>query len=511
MNYKTVSTSIGGIIILILSVISFVFMPTMIQRGGKAATLGSWDGIAIQNTEDSEFTSQYRNLAGYAESQNLVPSNEFARNSFYHSLAKVAFDSSVVELAMQSEIEKAGYIPSDLLVSKVLVNYYLDDSGMYSQAKYQKTPANTRSAYKKSVEHSVMVNRFVEDLFGTEKKGGMKMSLAESAFIKDMAKKVREYKYITFNLDDYPKEEIKKYGLEKANMFDKYDFSALVYETRDEAETVAKALKDGSKTFEEALDEIKVKRLTDDAGKLARNERQDIAQLFPDNADLDKIASLKKGEFSDVMESSSVQYMIFRCDGDVEKADFEKEETINRVFEKMKTEDRGRIEEYLIAKAKKWREDAKNEGFEATAARDGREVKESSGFALNYGSLSYFPSINAGKDVSLAPASKNEDFYRDVFSIKNEEISQPHLLGGNVVLLSLAKERDAEKMEADNEKVYKNQCGNYLRYYGLIMLLSAQGMNYYNLPLCQKTFMDFIEKNPKRVDTHEVLFSNDRS
>ena len=90
MNYKSVSTSIGGVIIVILSIISFIFLPTMVQSGGRATTLGSWGGVSIQNTENSEFTNQYRNLAGYAESQNLIPSDEFSRTSFYHSLAKVA-------------------------------------------------------------------------------------------------------------------------------------------------------------------------------------------------------------------------------------------------------------------------------------------------------------------------------------------------------------------------------------------------------------------------------------
>lgn len=505
------STSVGGVIILILSIISFIFVPTMIQRGGKATTLGSWDGIAIQNTEDSEFTRQYRNLAGYADSQNLVPSDEFSRTSFYNSLAKIAFDSSVIEVAIQKEVEKAGYIPSDLLVSKALVNYYLDDSGMYSQAKYQKTPASTRSAYRRAIEHSVSTNRFIEDLFGNGKKGGMKMSKAEAEFVKDMAKKVREYKYITFNFDDFPKEEIKKYGLEKANMFEKYDFSALVYETKDEAEKVAKELKDGSKTFENALLELETKKLTDDAGKLEKSERSDIAQLFPDNADLDKVASLKVGDISDVMETSSVQYMIIRCDGEVQKADFESEETLNKVFEKMKSEERGKIEEYLMEKAKGIAEKAKAEGFDAVALGEGKEVKESEGFALNYGSLSYFPSINKSKDLPLAQASKDEEFYKDVFSLKDGEISEPHLLGSNVVLLSQKCEKDTEKDVADNEKVYKNQCENYMNYYGLVMLLSARGMNYYSIPLSQKTFIDFIEKSPKRVDNHQALFSNERN
>lgn len=513
MNYKTVSTSVGGVIILILSVISFVFLPTMIQRGNGAITLGSWNGISIQNTDGSEFTNQYRNMAHYADSYSLAPSDEFSRTSFYHSLAKVAFDTSVVETAMQNEVENLGYAPSDLLVSKNLVQYYLDDNGMYSQDKYQKTPANTRSSYKKAVEHGLIASRFVEDLFGIERrdgkiKGGMKMSGAESTFIKNMAQKVREYKYIVFNFDDYPKEEIKKYAEGKMSLFDKYDFSALVYESKEEAEAVQKALKDGSESFEDALGKIENKRFTDEAGKLEKSERQDLAKLFPDNADLDKVTSLKAGEFSDVMETSSMQYMIIKCNGDVKKADLESEEMIEKIFNKMKAEDAGIIEEYLLTKAKDVAENAKKDGFDEAAKSIEKEVKESAGFALNYGSLQYFPSIDKGKDADLAGADKKEEFYKDVFSLKDGEVSKPHLIGSNVVLLAQVAEKDSEKDKADNKKIYENQCNKYINYYGLVMLLATRGMNYFSIPLSQKTFIEFIENNPKRVDKHEALFAS---
>lgn len=508
MNYKTVSTSLGGVVILILSIISFVFLPTMIQRGGRAVKLGSWNGIAIQNSEGSEFTNQYRNLASYADTYKLAPSDEFSRTSFYHSLAKVAFDVTVVELAMQDKVSRLGYVPSDFLVSKGLVRYYLDDNGMYSQKKYQNTPANTRSAYKKSVEHSLITSRFVEDLFGDGKKGGMKMSSAESSFLSDMAKKVREYEYIVFNFDDYPKDEIKKYGKEKSSLFDKYDFSALVYESKDEASAVAKALQDGSESFEDALAKIETKRLTDDAGKLEKNERADLVKLFPDNADLDRISSLKVGEFTPVMETSDIQYMVIRCDGEVKKADLESEEMIAKIFNKMKAEDAGIIEEYLLAKAKDVREKAIANGFDVAAKEVEKEIKESSGFSLNYGSLQYFPAIDKSKDASLVAADKNEEFYKDIFGLKDGEFSKPHLIGSNVVLLSQLAEKDTEKEKADNKKVYENQCNSYISYYSLAMLLATRGMNYFSIPLSQKTFIEFIEKNPKRVDTHGALFAS---
>ena len=514
MNYKTVSTSLGGVVILILSIISFIFVPTMIQRGSGAVKLGSWNGISIQNTENSEFTKQYRNIAYYADMYGMVPSDEFSRTSFYHNLAKIAFDMSVVETAMQNEVENLGYAPSDLLVSKSLVKeFYLDDNGMYSQAKYQKTPANTRSEYKKAVEHGLTTSRFREDLFGIEqkegsRKGGMKMSKAESSFIHDMAKKVREYKYIVFNFDDFPKEEIKKYASDKATLFDKYDFSALVYATEEEAKAVKQSLDDNSKSFDDALSELETKKLTDESGKLEKNERGDLVKLFPDNADLQTITSLKAGEFSPVMQTSDVQYMIVRCDGEMKKADLESEEMLERIFNKMKAEDSGLIEEYLLKKAQDVAEEAKTSNFDAVAKGLEKEVKNTSAFSLNYGSLEYFPAIDKTNDSSLVAADKDEEFYRDLFSLQDGEISKPHLIGSNVVLLTQIAEKDTEKEKADNKKVYENQCNNYIGHYGLAMLLATRGMNYFSIPMSQKTFIEFIEKSPKRVDEHEALFAS---
>ncbi len=509
MNYNKVSTSIGGVVILILSIISFVFLPTMVQGGGRATTLGKWGRISIQNTEDSEFTNQYRNLAGYAESQNLIPSDEFSRNSFYHSLAKVAFDVSVIDVAIADELRKCAYFPSDFLVNKELVRYYLDENEMYSETKFQNTPANTKLSYKKAVEHSVMTRRYVEDLFGDGKKGGMKMSSSETSFIENMAKKARDFKYVSFDFDSYPKEKIKEYGMQKAELYMNYDFSLLSYENEEDAKNVLASLKDGSKTFEDALKEIENKKLTDENGKLEKTTREDVAELFPDNADLDKVVALKSGELSDVLQTSGMDYVIIRCDGDAKQADFDSEEVQNKVFAKMKSEDRGKIEEYLMNTGKEFAEKVKQGDIDAVASEYSKEVTLSQPFSLNYGSLSYFPSISNDKDSILSPASKNEDFYKDVFSLKDGEVSQPHLLGSNVVVLSQNSEKESDEYTKDNGKTYKNQCENYMPYYNLVMLLQARGMNFYSIPLAQKTFIDFILKNPKLVDSHTKLFERD--
>ena len=509
MNYKKVSTSVGGVIILILSIISFIFLPTMVQSGGRATTLGKWGKISIQNTENSEFTNQYRRLAEYAEGQNLVPSDEFSRNSFYHSLAKVAFDSSVIDVAMTNELENVGYAPSDFLVNKELVRYYLDENEMYSETKFQNTPANTKLSYKKTVEHSMMTRRYVEDVFGDGKKGGMKISASEIAFIEDMAKKVRDFNYVSFGFDSYPKEEIKKYGMEKAELYVTYDFSLLSYETEEEAKNVLASLKDASKTFEDALKEIENKKLTDENGKLEKASREDVAELFPDNADLDKVIALKSGELSDVLQTSGMDYVIIRCDGDAKEADFDSTEVQDKVFAKMKNEDRGRIEEYLMNKGKEFSGMADTVGFNKAVSDFGKEATLSQPFSLNYGSLSYFPSISTDKDSILSTASKNEDFYKDVFSLKDGKPSSPHLLGSNVVVLSQNSEKETDEYVKDNGKTYKNQCENYMPYYNLVMLLQARGMNFYTIPLAQKTFIDFILKNPKLVDNHTKLFGDE--
>ena len=481
----------------------------MVQTGGRATTLGKWGRIAIQNTESSEFTNQYRNLAGYAESQNLIPSDEFSRNSFYHSLAKVAFDSSVIDVAMTNELERAGYVPSDFLVNKELVKYYLDENEMYSETKFQSTPASTRLSYKKAVEHSMITRRYVEDIFGDGKKGGMKMSSAETAFIENMAKKVRDFNYVSFDFDSYPKEEIKKYGMEKAELYKTYDFSLLSYESEEEAKNALSSLKDGSKTFEDALKEIENKKLTNDGGKLEKAGREDVAELFPDNADLDKVVALKSGELSDVLQTSGMDYVIIRCDVDAKEADFDSEEVQNKVFAKMKSEDKGKIEEYLLEKGKEFVSMASSAGFAKALNDYSKEATLSQPFSLNYGSLSYFPSISTDKDSVLSPASKNEDFYKDVFSLKDGEVSSPHLLASNVVVLSQNSEKDTDEYAKDNGKTYKNQCENYMPYYNLVMLLQARGMNFYTIPLAQKTFIDFILKNPKLVDNHTSLFDRD--
>ena len=70
-----------------------------------------------------------------------------------------------MQVAMEDEVVNAGYRVPQFRINKDLINYYLDENGVYSESKYQNTPETTRVTYRKEIEKYIKDNRYIEDLF----------------------------------------------------------------------------------------------------------------------------------------------------------------------------------------------------------------------------------------------------------------------------------------------------------------------------------------------------------
>lgn len=492
-------TSVGAAVIFILAAVTFVFIPAMTGGYGEGAfTIGKWGTIVINNADGSEFTNNYRYLIGYAEQQKMMPDANGGQKYFFDKTAEIAFKVSAIETAMYAEAADAGYMPPDFLINKELIKYYFDSNGIYSDLRYQETPENQKAANLEAVKKFFCKTRYIADVFGDENKGGgLKSSSKELEYIKDMSQKERSFKYVAFNSDFFPKEEIIKYGRDHENNFYIHNFSMLIYENEDEAAKILTSLQKGSMTFEEAVSANKEDNLTEEDGKLKKAERSDINFLFPDNSDLEKIILLKPLELAPVVKTVYGTYAIVRCNAEPTKPDFESDSVIEKVFSEIKRTDYKIIEDYLVKHAEEFCIDARKESIEDAAKKFNIDIITSHSFALNYGSVNLFAAISPQKDPAFATANKNEDFLKKAFTLKDKEISSPLLLDGNVVVMLLNEEKESDKYTQDTSyDSYKREVSSWLSYYPLAMLFSINGVNY-PIPIGQKLFMDFVMTNQK--------------
>ncbi|UTC74485.1 peptidyl-prolyl cis-trans isomerase [Treponema sp. OMZ 792] len=505
---KKVAASIGGIIVFVLGVIAFVVAPMVTDRASQGFTVvGKWGNVRIDNGPSSPFVDQYHFLANYVERQKIEPEDAQMREFFWQQLSYLAFRAAVVQVAMEDEVINAGYRVPQFRVNKDLINYYLDENGVYSETRYRQTPETTRVTYRKEIEKYIKDNRYIEDLFGNGNSYGLKTSSNETDFIVDMAKKERSFKYVVFNLSLYPSSEIVKYGKEHSDLFTSYDLSLLSYPTEEEAKKMLASLKSGEVSFEDAVILNATKTLTDESGKITSNYRTDINRYFPDNEHLKAVLALKPSDLSPVVSMQNGMFGIVRCNAEPSLPDFESESLISNIRNYMNRNEKGMLEDYVLQTANKFAENAKALGLEK-AAEDFKEttltVETSNLFGINYGNASSLPPLPA--QGVFAALSKNEAFFKKAFALKSGEISEPILAGSEVAILTLAEEKEIDSYTMDRTKTdYQNQAGAWFPYYHIAAIMSMQGMNY-PLPIAHKTFMDYIFTNAKFQDNFGNLF-----
>ena len=497
-GFKKNTLTIGSIIILIFSVIAFVFVPMSGGQSGSNAktTLGKWKNKKLEYTAEGLFLREYRQLHRGAELRGYLRSDNKVQQEFIErQIMRTAFNASMIQLAAQEEVLNAGFYLPNKNINKALMSYYSDSTGAYSDTIYAQTSEQQRLIYRREVIEYLTAQRYIEDNFGTyDGIFGLKTSAAETAFVQKMAEKERIFKYVVFEESQFPQDKIRAYGEEHADLFAEHNLLMLTFNSQEDANKTAQALQKGEITFEDAVVTNSTKVGTDSSGKLLSSYRTTVNRTFPESQDLDTVLKLGVDEVSPVVKTSS-GYAIVKCTAPVVSADFTQPETQERVLSYMKSNERGIIEDYLEQKAKTFSEAAKMGGFAHEAEINDLVVQTSNPITLNYGNAALLPQISAQSDAFFASGVRNETFFNKAFALKQGEISEPILLGSNVLVLQLDEEKTSSEETQNNIATSYRQFAS-LWYYEYPLALLA----YQQLPWGQQTFIDFVLNSKNFTD-----------
>ena len=502
---KKNTLAIGSIIILVFSVITFVFIPAAGgQAGSNAKTmLGKWKNKRLDYTADGLFLREYRQLRSSAEMRGYLRSDNKAQQEFMErQIMRTAFNASMIQLAAQEEALNAGFYLPNKNINRALISFYTDSTGAYSEKLYNETSEQQRLAYRRQVIDYLTAQRYIEDNFGTyDNIFGLKTSSAETAFVQKMAEKERIFNYVVFEESQFPQEKIREYGEEHADLFAEHNLLMLTFTSQEDANKTAQALEKGEITFEDAVITNSTKVGTDSNGELLSPYRTTVNRTFPESKDLDTVLKLGVDEVSPVVKTS-YGYAIVKCTAPVTAADFTLTETQDRVFSYMKSNERGIIEDYLEQKAKTFAEAAKIGGFAHEASVNDLVVQTSNPITLNYGNAAILPQISAQSDSFFAAGIRNENFYKKAFALKTAEISEPILLGSNVLVLQLEEEKTgSEETQNDIATSYRQFASIWYYEYPLAMLA------YQQLSWGQQTFIDFVLNSKNFTDNFNTVFN----
>lgn len=434
MKKGALFTTIGSIIILVISFIAFV-LPS--QLGSAAAAqkkevFGKYKNREVRYEKNSDLVNNLQSVQNeYYNTYGQEPDNSTFFNNFYQ-----AFKMTLSQYAYEEAVKKSGYVVAEETVNRKLRSLFQDENGNFSMALYNQADTQAVAEYKSQLLNAGYSNRMAEDLFGsqTDMIGpstlyGLKQSEAEMDFLADYETNLRAFNMICFDKGTYPDAQVLSFAEKNSGKFTKYNLSIITYADKSDADKAAKKMADGKTTFETAASEV-TSKYCDSEGKLIYPYyyQYRLERLLNDAADINTLASLKNDEVSAVVELTD-GYAIFKKVAAEDKADFTVDATLKDVRTYLSTYESDIIEDYFINRAKDFKKAALATDFDEACESVNVTKIEIPAFALNYGGSSFGKSIDSTLP-GLEFADENETFLRTAFSLKENEYSDPIIMKG---------------------------------------------------------------------------------
>jgi hypothetical protein len=429
---------IFSFIVLIIIVVTFIGGPIIARTASEQRELifGYYRNTPIEYEPGNYFARQREILAErakeYMESENI--------NSLLYQIWRGAFNNTLFHEAVMYNARKSGLTVSDKTVDKLLARHPgFWESGSFSEDRYQAMPSGEkyqlREYYKETYIHQKFVNDFVTNVFHSEN---------ESQFASVFAGPQRNFQYVNFSYSDFPQAEVVKYGKANKDLFKRVNLSVItITSSKDEAEEVRSQLMNQTASFEDLAQTYSQDVFADVGGDMGWTYFYDLRRDFPAEDTLEVFTTAETGDITDVLRTN-YGWVIYRIDEPVQEPNFTDQDTVQTVRNYMTTYERGIIEDYLVAQGQKLRERAVMENFGLAADQYGKSVERTGFFPINYGNLSFLGSPQSEEGVFQGGLSR-ADFFTELFSLEQNQMSDPVVLQENVVVFRFIEERAAEE------------------------------------------------------------------
>ena len=464
---KPLGITIGSIIILVLSAVVFIFIPTMVKGAGAKdlPPMGYYKNKPIDYKQGSVFTTMLNN--------HLQNEKELSDSTFFNCIQS-AFSDTVVRMTIEDEVKKSGYVVPDSAIDRIMIRYFSDENGNYSPKLYNETSDSTKVSMRKELHDELIIAQYQNDLFGDTANYyiygnqntlfGTKSPEAEAEFIYSMNSPEKAFDVVSFSMSDFPQEEIIAYGKKNQDMFKSYDLSVITVASESEANKVLKRINNNEITFDDAVTEYSNNNYGSSGG-FSNNYAYQMKALFGSDEAFNTVAGLAVGEISNPVKTSTT-YSIFRCNGAAKEADFTDAQVLGKISYYISTNERFVIEDYFMAKAREFASAAAIDGFDSACTKYGLTKSTTEPFAINYG-LNPLLSNPPENIPALAGIHNSENFLKTAFALKDNEISAPIVLNDNVIVVKQISSKQEENDMIDLFKMYYGSYANSFDQYSM--------------------------------------------
>jgi len=429
---------IGTVIVLVIVIIAFVFVPAIVPSAqrGQSLTFGYYNKVPISYVRDNYFYQVQQSLARNQQQSSEDPGNIFMTAQIWRQ----AFEETAIHLGILDEMKQAGYIAPENVVNREVAKLPMfTENGRFSSTRYRAMDQNAQMNLWRQVKDSVITQMYLADM------SSLRVASDEAAFIAAMDSPQRRFDLVAFPFSSYPDSEIISYARANPAPFKVVHFSRITVSTNErEARQILNSIKNGTTTFEEAARTSSQDMYADRSGDMGIRMAHELSFEVGDDETLSKLVSLSRGEMSDPVEVPT-GWAFFRAEETERPADTDDPSQLEKIRYYIMVNNRGQVEDWLIAEAEKFSAQAKEIGFDE-AVFAGNMTKQSFGpIPVNYGNSALFGSVSSSGISELTNAGTNQFFWRAAFSTPVNSLSNPVVIGDNVIVLLPLEETNLEE------------------------------------------------------------------
>ncbi len=441
-----------SVLVLVVVVVAFVVAPAFGGMSGRDRLIfGYYDGEPIEYEPDSYFARQRDAYAERIESQSQQNSDNYQWQAL--QVWKGAYDMTVVHTAILQQADKSGLVISEQKLDRNIAKYGpYRENGKFSAELYRNASNSEKIATRELFNENLIHDQWVKDL------SNIPSPETEKEFLQNMASPERKLRYVSFSLGNYPDEEVLSFAESNSDLFMKMNLSRISLRMKEsEAKKIYEQVNENPERFEELAQNHSSDENAEKGGDMGWVRYHELAGAFEDSSKADTIFGLKQGEVTSLIKTS-FGWAIYRCDEPAITPDFTKNEEIEAVRSYLIRNERGQVEDYFINRANTFVANAQEAGFSTAATEANVKSTESQYFPINYGGSFFLKPIqSADGDGLLQQAQSKQRILTDLFSVPENDFTEPFVLGNSVVVAQVLDERQAPEEEVQ-------QIGNYHSY-----------------------------------------------
>ncbi|MDR0495091.1 MAG: SurA N-terminal domain-containing protein [Treponema sp.] len=470
---------IGTFIVLIIVIVAFVLVPAIVPEYGRGGnvdlTFGYYDKVPISYVPGNYFDQYYKMVERYR--QNTTSSENFSYANYQNW--REAYEAAALHTAVLQEMKRSGYTaPSKVVDRQVASLPQFQENGRFSPALYRQMDENQRLSLWRQVQEDIAKEHFRSDVTA------LLIPAAEADFISKMAAAERSFAMAVFPVDAYPESEYKAYIDIHSDLFRSVHLSMISINSGErEAQKILDSVKNGETTFEDAAMAFSQNSYADRGGDMGIKMAHELNFDIPEEADREKVIALARGERSGIIKTGS-GWAFFRAEEAVQEANPSDETVMEKVRSYVRNYERGRMEDWALAQAERFRTLVNVFGFADALAEQGIEARNFGPIPLNYGNVDLFTTLASQYVPELSGSASDENFWKTAFSTPFDTPSQPVVQGSNVLVLFPNAETKAEESALESINSIFNSY--WLRY----MSEKALQQHFMNSPKMEDKFMD---------------------